>query len=75
MSEIKHRVIKRGLALGEETGQRMGGTLRKEVRQWVTGKQTVSAEQLAVEFHIQSNSAIKVQNERIITCCLNSESF
>lgn len=65
---------KRGLALEEETEERMGGTLRKEVRQWVTGKQTSFLEQLT-EFRTQSNSAIKVQIEGIIICCLNSKSF
>lgn len=66
---------KRGLALEEETEERMGGTFTKEVRQWVTGKQSVFAEQLTGELHIQSNSAIEVQTEVIIICCLNSKSF
>lgn len=74
--KLSTELSKRGVALEEETGEKMGGgTLNKEVRQWVTGKQTVFAEQLTAEFHIQSHSAIKVQNEGIIICCLNSESF
>lgn len=73
--KLSTELSKRGLAFEEEAEERMGGTLKKEVRQWVTGKQAVFAEQLTVKFHVQSNNAIEVQIEGIIICCLNSKSF
>lgn len=73
--KLSTELSKKGLAFEEEAEESMGGTLKKEVRQHITGKQIVFAEQLTVKFHTPSNSGIKVQIEGIIICCLNSKSF